>query len=208
MTLAQARAYVLFRLGVTSAETLLVAQVNAQLDEEYQTLVADYRLVTTSTTLTVSFGDPLVDLPDDLLEILKINRGLYTLEPIEWTQFANHSAGADPASGPSEYVLDGTGRIRVWPTPSADDEGVWTCWYAGSAPAWDGESEEPTALPSFIHRLIPERVLEHIALGDEEPGHAAAAKARADILEGRLRRHMAKRIGAGSGVIQVAGLGY
>jgi hypothetical protein len=209
VTFEEAVVYVRSRLPISTAETDVVDQIERQLDQEYQRLVSRYRLLVTTATLVVTIGDPIVDLPDDLVEILKINRDARTIKPVTWTQYAELQSEPDSASEQYVYIRDGIGRIRVSPLPSVNEEGVWTLWYAQAAPAWDGTpaNELPAALPAAYHDLIPERVVEWIALLEEEQQLASVARANADALEADLRKHLSERTGEGPRAIAVRGLG-
>ncbi len=205
MTLTEARTYVLSRLGVTSGETDVVALVDAQLDLELQRIVLEHRLAVDVAELPLTADDQLVDLPPDVNTILKLNRGRTVLEPATWDAFASRAAGGDGAGDePDIYLMSGSNRIRLYPTPGADDDEGLTCWYSVTAEPWG--ATEPTSLPRAFHDLPCERVVAFLALIEEDERLAAAADARADRLEGRLVRHLARRGGLGPSTIRVAGL--
>lgn len=207
MTLAEARTYVLARLGISSGESAAIeALVDQQLDTEYQRLVLELHLEVDVAFLIVTADDPVVELPDDLNEILKINRGTLTLVPLDWDTFAGEVAGATTHSGDGAvaYVRSGSRRIRIHPTP-AEDATDLTCWYAVEADAWDQDAEEPVALPRAFHDLPCERVVAWLAALDEEPLIEAGATARAEALAARLRRHIARRGGMGPASIHIYG---
>lgn len=206
MTLAEARAYVLARLGISSGESSAVESlIDQQLDQEYQRLVLELHLEVDVANLVLTSGDPVVDLPDDLNEILKLNRGDVTLTPVDWSTFAESAAvQAESGLGPHVYVRSGSRRIRVHPAPTADSADV-TLWYAMKADPWDQDAEEPVALPAAFHDLPCERVVAFMGALDEDQLIEARASAVADQLEGRLRRHIARRGGMGPTAIHVRG---
>ena len=109
------------RLGISSGETAQATLINLQLDQEYQRLVLEYELEVDVASLVLTANDPVVDLPDDLVAILRINRGTVAFEPITWTQFSEFTTATDTSGvGPSVYVRSGYRRIRIYPTPTTD----------------------------------------------------------------------------------------
>lgn len=209
MTLSEARTYVLGRLGISSGDSATVdALLDLQLNLEYQRLVLKYQLEVDVANLVTTADDAVVDLPDDLNEILKINLGDTTLIPVEWDEFADLNAASEASSSteqtPTSYVRSGARRIRVHPTPTADGSDL-TCWYASSVDDWDADAEEPVALPAAFHDLPCERVVAFLAALDEALDLAAVATARADTLESEFRRHIGRRGGIGPSAVRIRG---
>ena len=207
MTIAQARSYVLARLGISSGESATVdALIDLQLDQEYQRIVLEQALEVDVAQLVTTADDPLVDLPDDLNEILKINLGTVTLEPIDPDSYAKLSAYEDQTlDGPVAYMRSGSRRIRLFPSAVADGTDL-RCWYTSAAETWNDANPVPLALPAPFHDLPCERVVAFLALLDEATDLAAIANARADDLEARLIRHMGRRGGMATATIPVRGL--
>ena len=205
MTLDDARSYVRARLGVSSGESATVdALIDLMLDQEYQRLVLEYQLEVDVASLVTTADDPVVDLPNDLNAILKINQGDVTLTPVDPDTFSGLVAAGNGLDGEVAYMRNGANRIRIDPTPTTSGSDL-TCWYAAAADPWDTAAEEPVALPSAFHDLPCERVVAFLALIDEATDLAALASARADALEDRLRRHLGRRGGMGPSTIFVKG---
>lgn len=202
LVLSDARKLVLARLGVASGESDLADLVDIQLNIEYQTLVLEHQLVVEVADLITTEGEVLVDLPDDLVVILRLLWDGDKLEPKTWIEFSD---ALSDNSTDLFYVQSGVNQIRLSVEPDADAEDI-TCWYAQEAPAWDDDIDEPSALPAAFHLLPVERAVEWLALVEEEQGLAQVAKARGDALESRLVRHLGRRMGEGNDVISPKGL--
>lgn len=209
MTLAQARAYVLSRLGVSSGETALVAVVDSQLNVEYQRIVLELMLMVDKTDLALTAGDDLVDLPNDFGEILKLRRNGVVLQQITWDHLA--ALGEAPAESESlGYTFNGPTRIRLGWTPSENDNDGLQLWYTTTADSWTGvdgvgTSASPNALPVAYHDLPCERVVAFLALTEEDLGLAAAATSRANEIEAKLTRHLGRRVGRAGDTITIRG---
>lgn len=208
MTLAEARSYVRARLGISSGESATLDDlIDLQLNIEYQRIVLQFGLEVTVATLVTTADDPVVDLPDDINEIQRINCGDMPLEEIGPDEFASLSAGA--VSGGSSgtaytYMRSGSRRIRIFPTPAADGADL-TLWYSQEAEAWSTADQAPESLPSAFHDLPCERVVAFLALIDEATDLAVIATSRADALEEKLRRHMGRRGGMALSSITIRG---
>lgn len=206
MTLAEARTYVWTRLGVSSGESSTVdSLLDRQLEIELARLVQRYRLSVTKGSLSYTSGNPVVSLPAGLTEILKLNLGEVTLEPVDWTTFAELSQAQDTpfaSTGQIAYLQSGTASIRLYPTPtvSASDLDIW---YVSAAAAWS--AAEPTVLPTIYHDLPCERVVALLALIEEATDLAAIATARADQLEAEFRTFIGRRSGRSSNTVYVRG---
>lgn len=213
MTLEQAHEYVLARLGISSGESgVLEALVDRQLDQEYQRTVMVHRLVVERTDLVLTAGDPVVDLPDDLNEILTLSAGGRPLQELSWPEYVELVSGTlSDTSAVAFYTPSGTSAVRVHPEPSENDNAGISLWYSAAASSWTGvdgagTSESPDALPSAFHDLPCERAVAFLALIDEALDLAAAATARAENLETMLVRHLGRRAGMAGDTITVRGL--
>ena len=157
--------------------------------------------------------DPIVDLPDDFLEIRALGIPGQPLVNITQRGMADNLSYLAEASaedlwstGPVVYSFEGPSRIRIQPAPQVTGTRTITLYYYATADAWSADDDEPTALPRAFHLLPAERVVEWQALAEEDPNLALAAKTRADQMEGELRRLLEARNGLGRSTVQVRGL--
>ncbi len=201
MTRAEIRAYVLARLSLSSTDTARVTSINTLIDQVYLRLAGKYRLKKATSSLTFTAGTATVTLPSDLMEILSIQRGTRSMQPIDEDRFAQlvgqEYQGVDPVS----YYRVDLPTIRVVPTPQTTNAAAATLHYvqAPTTLATGGDSASPASLPTQFHDLIAELVIAQVAMDEEEfGGHMAAASATASRLEGELALHMNVREGAGT----------
>lgn len=199
MTRAEIRAYILARLSLSSADTSRVTTINTLMDQVYLRLAAKYQTTTATAALAFTSGTATVTLPTDLVEVLSIEKGKYTLIPVDADRYAELQ-GQAYTSDPLYYFRSGLLEIRIVPTPTATDAAAATCFYV-QAPATltaGGDSASPSAIPTQFHDLIAELVVAQVAMDEEEfATHASGALATASRLEAELRLHMNTRGGQG-----------
>lgn len=216
MTREELRDYVLDRLAISSGDTSRVTQINGLLSREYLRIVREERLGIATADLIFTAGDPLVDLPDDLMEIITIRRGETALRPVNRERMLSLEAdrqGSAQADDPQVYAFEAPTRIRVEPAPTENDATGATLVYVAkpasqnAAPAYGlaHDDDEPALLPEEFHDLIAERVIERIAASEEEAEQVAIAGAMSASLRAGLSSSMNRRSGRASSHIRPRG---
>lgn len=205
MTLAELRTLVLNRLGMSSAETSVVSLIDSLLNEEYALLVAEERLAVERVSLVYTADDPLVHLPNGLLEIVSIATGDAVLRQTTREDMAQYGLG--PAdTGVAAYAFEPPNQIRLPWAPEENDNDGATLTYVPAPAEMTLDADEPEVVPSPFHRLLAERVIVILAGSEEEPFLVNHASAEADRLTRALRAHLGRRVGAVGPTITVRGL--
>ena len=195
MTRAQIEQYVRDRLGISSAETGRVTQIQNAISREYQKLATLLGLGDDTADLVFTADDPLVDLPDDCGRITSIRRGKYVLQRLSRRQYAEFmAAGPEAGIGPVVYVQEAPSRIRVGPAPYEDSTEGAVLEYVVRPVALD-DDDEPDLLPEEYHDLLGELVIVTTAMTEEEQVHLNAAQSRADRLMADLKTFLNIRPG-------------
>lgn len=202
MTRGQITGAVLARLGISAAEVADLAQAEIQLDQEYLRLVSEEHLNTAAADLILSVGEPLADLPPDLVGIDTISIGRRRLARLNRQRLLDLEAGgyseAEADQGPRYYAFWSPGRIRVWPAPAADSQSGTRVVYDARPAVLADDLDEPEAVPTEYHDLLIDLVVYELARTREEAYDLAqAALAAALDKRARLSRHVAQRAGIG-----------
>lgn len=198
--------YVLDRLGISSAETNRVTQIQNQIERERVRLIAEEELLVNETTLTFTLGNAEVSLPADVLEIITLYQHPNDVwRPATEQEIADIASGTgptDPAQG--IYIFEPPNTIRLPFAPT--DTPVTTTIRYSAIPAALTDITAPTELPAHLHDLIAERVIYRIALSEEDQALAAGALGVVQELTASLHRFVARRAGRGRPYIVVRGL--
>ena len=198
MTFLEMQTYALHRLSVSSSDSGFVTQIKALINQERYRLAARFRLKQTTADLAFVASQEYVALPTDCVEILSIQCGGTTMQPVTVERFGQLDAeGVVISDLPSVYCRDGVANIRVYPVPDTTDSTGAVLYYVQRPTALSVDADTPAELPAEFHDILPERAIAHVALSEEEPGLSAAASARADRLEAELAGFMSRRGGVG-----------
>lgn len=197
MTRDEIAIYVRERLSIAGSDTAATTQIRTLINNEYQGLVAYHQLKVDRAELAITEDDPLVDLPDDWLETIRIRFGSYVLELITRQELFRREAdrvATTVESGPRAYCFEPPSRIRVEPPPASDDDDGLVIDYVVQ-PATLGSSDEPEWVPKPYHDVIAEKVIVAMAMSEEELGISQAAQARAMERERQLVSFLTRRQG-------------
>lgn len=193
------------RLGISSADSARVTQINATLSREYQKLATTLGLGHDEADLIFTAADPIVDLPDDCGVILTVRVGTTVLRRISRQQIASVVA-AGSSGAPVAYVMESPTRIRIVPAPTANDSTGAVLAYAVRPVTWTLDADTPSLLPEEFHDLVAELTVVRIAMSDEEPAMAQGAQAVAAGLLADLKTFLSSRVGTIPAQIPVPGL--
>lgn len=198
VTFLEMQTYALHRLSVSSSDSGFVTQIKALINQERYRLAARFRLKQTTADLAFVAAQETVTLPTDCVEILSIQCGTSTMQPVTVERFGQLDAeGAVVADLPAFYCRDGLANIRVYPVPDTTDSTGAVIYYVQRPTVLTADGDTPAEFPAEFHDILPERAIAHVALSEEEPGLAQAASIRADQLEMQFREFMNRRGGVG-----------
>ena len=205
MTRDDLTSLVLDRLSVSSSETDKVALVHLLLNQEYVRLVAEEKLAIERADLIYTADDPLVDLPDDFSQIVKITVGGAPIRPISREDLAQYE-GSVFDSEIAAYTFEAPNRIRLPWAPEADDAAGAVLTYVPRPTLLATGSDEPSVIPYEYHDILAERVIVRMGAAEEEPFLANSAQQLADDILRRMRAFLGRRSGGLGPTIRVRGV--
>jgi hypothetical protein len=195
---------VLDRLSIEAGDSVKVTQVQTYLQMEHQRIVVEERLIRKVANVALTANSDSAPLPADFGAVASLRAGDEPLEPVSdrrQMELDATTVGATVATDwtPTHYsfVSADPPTLWVWPTPGTSSATGLRLWYWG-VPTLITTNVAPPGLPSFFHDMLVEALVFRIALAEEEPGLAAAAKQMYDELRGRLHQYRIRRSGPGA----------
>ena len=213
MTYQELQDYVRERLGIASTDSSRVTLIQRTINAEYLNACVRAEATLASQTVTLTNGNPVVNLGADVHKvkgILRSNPGgrLTPVSTSQYTFLAGMFTGGDVPSAPSYYmVLQGSGvlSVRVWPTPSVTDSGC-VAFVVAKPTALSASGDVPSALPeAYHHAVIGERAVQRVALAEQDVALAGTAGQLADEAFAALTQHVRDRNGELDGAMTVFG---
>ncbi len=201
MTRDQLQAYVLARSTIESDDSAAVTNLLLELDSAYAQIVSDVGLLPDQTTLTLNEDATVVALPADCGRIDRITADGQNYEPATIQEFA--------ALEGSDEGIQSTGKqyIFMWSVDNSDNPAIrvqpagasggttMNLYYFKTPTPMTAGTDSPSAIPARYQLVIAEYAIESLFLMDEEPGLAAAARAKGDVIYARLGRWAVERVG-------------
>jgi hypothetical protein len=201
---------VLQRLGVSSARTGFVTQVQNHMNRIYVREVVDLGLNMAESELVFTADDATVNLPADWRRTETLRLGARTF--IETTDsvlqeldaagaLSGYAAASD--TSPARVAYFPPRRIRMTPPPTADSIGGTLIYHAAPA-LMSTDDDEPDAIPEEFQDLIAELVIHRMAMNQEDPTMAQDAYAAAGLAKQMLQDQIARGMGSSSGRVRRA----
>ena len=156
------------RLGVADPPWERVLDIRQVLNREYDQVVAEQRLSTSTASLTHTSGSASVTLPAGVNMVLGIETPggpLKVIEPAKFAGYVTRYTGANAPAAPMYYVFLTPTSIKVWPTP-ASTASDWTLYYVPVTTDMSADSDTPSLVPTAFHTLLVERAVQWMAMAD------------------------------------------
>lgn len=190
------------RLTIEAGDSVKVAQAQMYAQMEHQRAVIEMRLLKKFADVGVTAGSNTAGaLPTDFAGVASLRAGDEQLEPVSDHRMFEMDAStvgatvnADSAPEVYNFVSADPPTLWIWPAPGTTSAtGLRLVYYA--KPTLLATNVAPPNLPVEWHDLLVEAVVHRLALSEEEPTLAAAAKANMDDLRSRMWRELTRRQG-------------
>lgn len=187
MTYQELQEYVRERLGIAASDTSRETLIQRMLNADYSAVAVRSEATLRGQTFTLTNATPTVTMAADVAKVKAVVTGAgLRLTPVtvsRMTFLMSEYTGSDAPATPSYYMVlaPATGvQIRVWPTPVVTDAAA-TAFVVVRPPAMSASGDVPSAIPEeYHHAVIGERVVQRVALAEQETALAATAGALAD----------------------------
>lgn len=169
MTFKEMQGLAATRLGTPDPPWERVLDIRQLLNREYDQLVGEHRLSTSTASLTHTSGSASVTLPAGVNMVLGIETPggpLTAIEPSRFASYVTRYTGSNAPAAPRNYIFLTPTSIKVWPTP-ASSASDWTLYYVPVTTDMSSDSDTPSLIPTAWHTLIVERTVYWMALADE-----------------------------------------
>ena len=164
--------------------TLTTQEQVDYVDSCQRRVCADTVCSETKTTLALTAGQHIYDLPDDLVELEAIFNDLIALDPLTMDDLLATLSGPGAANylGPQGFAIVGR-KLYVLPVPSAAD--TLTIVYVQRPPAFDSSDE---LMLSGHERAMMEALLDGMVVYDRGETEVGSAALLSYLDEARRRR--------------------
>lgn len=200
MTFLEIKDYVRERLGIPTTDSSRNTQITRLVNDEYSRMCFESEATLGTAAVTFTNAVPTVTLGATVVKVKSIYTATGRLEPITTSRFAFYAGtftGANAPGAPRYYlVLDGTSAlvIRLWPTPTVTDATA-LAFVVVKPTALAGDATVPTSIPDGWHVTLGERVVEQVALMEENTELAREARGNIDRGMATLLQHIRERSG-------------
>lgn len=187
MTYQELQEYVRERLGIAASDTSRETLIRRMLNADYSAAAVRSEATLRGQTFTLTNATPTVTMAADVAKVKAVVTGAgLRLTPVtvsRMTFLMSEYTGSEAPATPSYYMVLAPAagvQIRVWPTPVVTDAAA-TAFVVVRPPAMSASGDVPSGIPEeYHHAVIGERVVQRVALAEQETALAATAGALAD----------------------------
>ena len=184
------------KLSLSTDDTTELALIDGWANDAVAYIVGETACNVGDATAALTADEGDYDLDTAVLRLLWVDNGERELEQVNVTDLRRlRLNGASAMTAPMVYALDGSSRLRVYPTPTT--AGTLNITYVPRPATLVNGDDVPTEIPAEFHRLVPLYMLWQGGDYDDDQSSAQGVRYKNDLDEGikEMRAQLSRKKG-------------